>query len=341
MRDPGIAQLYLLLTFLLVISAGAERASAEWRKVWSEDFETRSNPGLSLETFGPADRLILASGGPNKCTGYMLKGESRSPAPGNGFCAASPSFDELGLNPAHPYTISFQYMVPDQCFCWTYALATRDACLVVSECDGTGSRARIGVVDHLHQNFHPLGTLTVGQWHEINVRIGPVEDNGERFVEVSVDGVMRGIQVRSQPSEYDRILFMDLPTRISDVNTPNATGPACFGSGNWDDIQVWAGQNHPRPHDKALPNIRVAPSPFNPSTQVTFDMHGAGLLHVDIFDLSGRHVRNLFGGRHPSGSVQLTWRGRDDGGRDVASGVYLIRVATPLGVKTDRAVLVR
>jgi len=95
-----------------------------------------------------------------------------------------------------------------------------------------------------------------------------------------------------------------------------------------------------------LPTMQVAatlhslfPNPFNPATQIRFDVHRAGRLRLDVYDVRGRHVRTLARGAFEAGEHQRTWRGRDGQGRTVASGVYLIRLSGEDFVETRRGVL--
>jgi flagellar hook assembly protein FlgD len=60
-----------------------------------------------------------------------------------------------------------------------------------------------------------------------------------------------------------------------------------------------------------------------------------------LFDASGRIVRHLHDGDLPAGETPLSWDGRDDGGREVSAGVYLVKVTTPAGETSGRVVLTR
>ncbi len=61
-----------------------------------------------------------------------------------------------------------------------------------------------------------------------------------------------------------------------------------------------------------------------------------------VYGIDGRRVRVLVQGELPAGEHRLTWNGRDDAGRPVASGVYLIRLAAPgEPVQTQRVVVAR
>jgi Zn-dependent metalloprotease len=68
------------------------------------------------------------------------------------------------------------------------------------------------------------------------------------------------------------------------------------------------------------------PNPFNPSTRISFDLPADGYVSLRIYDLAGRLVRTLVGEPKPAGSHEIVWGGRDQGGKSVASGVYVVRL---------------
>lgn len=47
---------------------------------------------------------------------------------------------------------------------------------------------------------------------------------------------------------------------------------------------------------------------------------------MEIFDLRGRKVRTLIDGTSAAGKHTSVWDGRNDDGKKLASGVYLVRV---------------
>ncbi|MCB1184939.1 hypothetical protein KDM41_16045 [bacterium] len=71
------------------------------------------------------------------------------------------------------------------------------------------------------------------------------------------------------------------------------------------------------------PNV---PNPFNPATTVRFELAVAGAVTLDVHDVSGRRVRRLIAADLGAGPHAVVWRGRDDAGRDVASGTYFVRL---------------
>ena len=50
----------------------------------------------------------------------------------------------------------------------------------------------------------------------------------------------------------------------------------------------------------------------------------AGEVDIEVYNILGQSVRQLFRGYRPAGVYQLAWDGRDESGRAAASGVYLV-----------------
>ncbi len=49
-------------------------------------------------------------------------------------------------------------------------------------------------------------------------------------------------------------------------------------------------------------------------------------MSLRVHNLTGQRVTTLAEGVYPEGVFAVSWDGRDDGGREVASGVYLARL---------------
>ena len=69
------------------------------------------------------------------------------------------------------------------------------------------------------------------------------------------------------------------------------------------------------------------PNPFNANTIIAFDMSRTAPVHLVVYDVLGRRVRALHSGELlTAGNYRTSWNGRDDEGRQAASGVYLYRL---------------
>ena len=80
------------------------------------------------------------------------------------------------------------------------------------------------------------------------------------------------------------------------------------------------------PFPSSLDLAQNAPNPFNPQTEIAFELARAGNARLTIYDVSGRLVRTLHEGHLDAAHHTMAWAGRDDRGRAVASGVYYLRV---------------
>jgi hypothetical protein len=84
------------------------------------------------------------------------------------------------------------------------------------------------------------------------------------------------------------------------------------------------------------------PNPFNPHTTIAFDIPRPEVVSLRVFDLSGSLVRNLLVAEsRTSGRHELVWNGRDDAGREVASGAYFYRLEAGDFSETKRMVLIK
>jgi hypothetical protein len=75
------------------------------------------------------------------------------------------------------------------------------------------------------------------------------------------------------------------------------------------------------------------PNPFTQDTRVSFALPSATSVLLDVYNVEGRLVRNLYDGVAPAGRHSVDWDGRDSAGKRVSSGVYFYRIVTD----TDQA----
>ncbi len=81
------------------------------------------------------------------------------------------------------------------------------------------------------------------------------------------------------------------------------------------------------PSATALRALRAAPNPFNPATDISFELvgvDGEGIpVCVEVFDLRGRRIDLLLDETLVPGPQTVSWRGESSG---MNSGVYFVRV---------------
>ena len=82
------------------------------------------------------------------------------------------------------------------------------------------------------------------------------------------------------------------------------------------------------------------PNPFNSETVIEYQLPQSGEIQLMIYDVMGQRVVSLASGPRQAGTYALRWDGRDDAGRQVASGMYLYRLEAA-AVTGDRIVQTR
>ncbi len=83
------------------------------------------------------------------------------------------------------------------------------------------------------------------------------------------------------------------------------------------------------------------PNPFNPSTQIAYDIPQATHVVITVCDALGRHVVTLVDARHQPGSYAIEWNGFDSKGKPVGSGVYLYSIKAESFSQAKKMLLMR
>lgn len=82
------------------------------------------------------------------------------------------------------------------------------------------------------------------------------------------------------------------------------------------------------------------PNPFNPRTTLAFALAHEQQVTLRIYDAAGRLVRTLVDAVRPGGEQSVAWDGTDDGGVELASGVYHAQLLAKDGALRTKLVLV-
>ena len=83
------------------------------------------------------------------------------------------------------------------------------------------------------------------------------------------------------------------------------------------------------------------PNPFNPETEIRFDLPVTSIAKLEIFNMLGQRVRTLQQGLRPTGSYRIVWDGRDDRGQQLGTGVYFYQLTTDRFTDTKKMLMVR
>ncbi|MFH2053292.1 MAG: FlgD immunoglobulin-like domain containing protein [bacterium] len=193
--------------------------------------------------------------------------------------------------------------------------------------------------------------LTDGDWHVISVSFGAgglalyidgvLEDTAESITVQPIDSIVTLGDFADQfvPAGFS-FLGEILRFRTSDVQ--NDVTPLCEGMPTLYDNCTVAGIIPDIGTDRFLLLDQNAPNPFNPHTIIAFELGKREAVSLRVFDVSGRLVRSLIDGEvFDPGRHEAIWNGRDDSGRQCASGTYFYRLEAGQYSETKRMVLVK
>jgi hypothetical protein len=90
------------------------------------------------------------------------------------------------------------------------------------------------------------------------------------------------------------------------------------------------------------------PNPFNPSTTLPFTVNGSRFMvhspvrtSLKIYNILGQLVRTLVDEEKTPGNYKVIWDGKDNSGKEVASGIYFYQLKTEEYTATKKMVLLR
>jgi hypothetical protein len=89
---------------------------------------------------------------------------------------------------------------------------------------------------------------------------------------------------------------------------------------------------------KLLPNY---PNPFNPSTNISFNLPVNAAVDVSIFDIQGRKITTIANRNFSAGTHEVHWNGEDAYGQSVPSGIYFCRLNSGNFQATEKMMLLR
>ena len=81
---------------------------------------------------------------------------------------------------------------------------------------------------------------------------------------------------------------------------------------------------------------KIYPNPFNPTTQIFYDVPISGHLHLSIYNIHGQKLTTLINGYQAPGYHQVSWNGQSQ-----ASGIYFLRMIGDGFVETQKLILMK
>ena len=83
------------------------------------------------------------------------------------------------------------------------------------------------------------------------------------------------------------------------------------------------------------------PNPFNPETTIKYSVAKAGKVNLSIYNIKGQLVRTLVNENQEPSYRSIVWKGENNNGSKVSSGVYFYRLQTAEKVMTKKMLLMK
>jgi hypothetical protein len=83
------------------------------------------------------------------------------------------------------------------------------------------------------------------------------------------------------------------------------------------------------------------PNPFNPSTNIHFNVPEEGRVELSIYNIKGQKVKTVCKEILPAGNHEYIWEGKNNSDNTVASGIYFIRLNNGEKTKIRKVLLLK
>jgi Peptidase family C25/FlgD Ig-like domain/Propeptide_C25 len=95
---------------------------------------------------------------------------------------------------------------------------------------------------------------------------------------------------------------------------------------------------------QAIENMKLYqnhPNPFNPFTQINFDLPDECEVNLKIYNARGQFIKEIADGEYNAGPHFAIWDGTDKYGKPVSSGIYLYKLETGSKTKAKKMILIK
>tara|TARA_B000000565_G_scaffold188005_1_gene143096 strand:+ start:798 stop:3194 length:2397 start_codon:yes stop_codon:yes gene_type:complete len=83
------------------------------------------------------------------------------------------------------------------------------------------------------------------------------------------------------------------------------------------------------------------PNPFNPATQIRFDLPNKNDINIIIYNMLGQRVKVFSMPNTPAGTHTITWNATNQSGQPLSAGVYLYQMISEDFVQTRKMILLK
>ncbi len=154
------------------------------------------------------------------------------------------------------------------------------------------------------------------------------------------DGTELELRTWDNSRKNEKVDF-NLFNQISNIFEPTN----CLVKSNIDYYRVTLGANNNSQDDNVdminSLTINNYPNPFNPETTISFNNPESGKVSLSVYNIKGQLVKTLIDEETPAGTHSLVWNGKDERGKNVASGIYFTKIKTVNSIQTKKMLLMK
>jgi parallel beta-helix repeat protein len=125
--------------------------------------------------------------------------------------------------------------------------------------------------------------------------------------------------------------------RVSSKNSSGTSGSSAVGT--FKTSNVTSVEQEAIPTEFSLD--QNYPNPFNPATVINYSLPINSFVTLKVFDMLGREVKTLINNEVVAGRHAVEWKGDDNSGNRVATGVYVYRVSADNFVSSKKMILIK
>jgi len=174
--------------------------------------------------------------------------------------------------------------------------------------------------DIYNSNLNPQPPSPGNPFWEINYGWGPVKYSGinvpKEFIAVTKAAPKDDVMVVYATEVEYAVMICPKPTAVEEEEKSGIT-----------------------PKDFEL--YQSYPNPFNNETIIKYDLLKSCRVTLTIYNILGQKVKTLVKERQVAGSKTVSWDGKDEKGRDLATGIYFYQLKAGEVTQTKRMVLLK
>ncbi len=135
--------------------------------------------------------------------------------------------------------------------------------------------------------------------------------------------------ISNEPDNYHaKLHFAFFDDEIYGSSTPNSGGNLHYAAIDLEFQEEWIDPVSINEETVPHPDVQLFnyPNPFNPETNIVFNLPEDGDVQLDIYNIKGQKIKSLIYDQLSFGQHSVVWDGKDSNDKQVGSGIYLYKL---------------